>query len=66
MTMREYRVESFKVVKAKTVETDLQSFLNKLAGEGWTIISVLADSIKAKGVGLSHQQADRFLVVAGR
>lgn len=64
--MQEYRVEAFEVVKAKTIEADLQSFLNDLAADGWTIVSVLADSIKAKGVTLSHQQAERFLVVAGR
>jgi len=64
--MTEYRVETFEVGKAKTVEADLQQFLNNLANDGWTIVSVVTDNVKAAGVGLTHQRADSFIVVAGR
>lgn len=63
--MSSYAVKEFNVGKAKAVETDLEEFLNQLAGEGWKIISVVT-GLDTKGSGLVGNRPDSFLVIVER
>lgn len=60
--MSTYKVEKFKVKKTKDVEADLAGFLNKLAKNGWTVVSVVS-GLDTKGAGLVGNRPDSFLVV---
>jgi hypothetical protein len=61
-----YDVKIFDTGKAKNVAEDLAAFLNELASEGWTIISVAPDELKGKGTTIMGQRIDSLVVVVGR
>lgn len=63
--MATYAVRSFDVGRAKNVDTDLEEFLNDLAREGWTVVSVVT-GLEVKGAGLVGNRPDSFLVVLTR
>lgn len=64
--MDTYDVKIFDTGRAKNVDTDLAAFLNELAGEGWTVVSVVPSELKGKGTTISGQRIDSLLVVVGR
>lgn len=64
--MSSYAVKKFKVKKAKNADADLADFLNQLAGDGWTVVSVVPGGLKVKGAGFTSQRPDSFLVVVER
>lgn len=64
--MDTYDVKIFDTGRAKNVDTDLAAFLNELAGEGWTVVSVVPSELEGKGTTISGQRIDSLLVVVGR
>ena len=64
--MSSYDVKRFKAKKSSAVEAELAGFLNDLAGDGWTVVSVVPGGLKAKGAGFTSQRPDSFLVVVSR
>lgn len=63
--MSSYAVKTFKVKKAKNVETELSEFLNQLASKGWQVLSVVP-GLDVKGAGLVGNRPDSFLVVVAK
>jgi len=58
-------VKTFKVKKAKNVETELSDFLNQLATKDWTVVSVMP-GLDVKGAGFVGNRPDSFLVVVAK
>ena len=64
--MATYDVKTFQAGKAKNLDRDLAAFLNDLAGEGWTVVSVAPAELKGKGTTISGQRIESLLVVVSR
>ena len=64
--MTTYDVKTFDTGRAKHVERDLADFLNGLASEGWTVVSVTPAELKGKGTTISGQRIESLLVVVSR
>lgn len=65
--MDTYDVKIFDTGKAKNVAADLAAFLNDLAGDGWTVVSVAPAELKGKPTTIiSGQRLGSLLVVVGR
>ena len=58
-------MKTFKVKKAKNVETELSDFLNQLATKDWTVVSVMP-GLDVKGAGLVGNRPDSFLIVVAK
>ena len=64
--MTTYDVKVFDTGRAKNIDSDLATFLNELASEGWTVVSVVPSELKGKGATISGQRIESLLVVVGR